>query len=96
MATSFVWEGASIGGEPSRVERDFESERRADRISYADLLKEMRWTAEDVETARGYGFPVATNFEYVGRINPQRQPVYSRRKIEQWREAFLAFAAKVK
>jgi len=96
MATSFVWEGASIGGEPARVERDFLGERAADRVPSSELLHEMKWTAADLETARGYGFPAATNFQYVGRINPRREAVYSRRNIAVWREAFLSFASKVR
>lgn len=93
---SFIAETISVGGEAARVERDFEAERKADRISYSELLNEMKWTAEDLENARGYGFPAATNFEYVGHINPRREPIYSRRKIAAWREPFKAFAAKVR
>jgi hypothetical protein len=93
---SFIAETISVGGEPSRTEHDFAAEQERNRMTFADVLREMRWTPEDIEAARAYNFPAATSFRYEGHANPVRVPVYSRRHVELWREAFKSFSAKVK
>jgi hypothetical protein len=94
--TSFIWEGISVGGEPTRTERDFDAERKADRIPLGALLKEEGWSVEDLETARSYGFPAPEAYSYTGWVNTRRESNFSRRKIAAWRAPFKLFALKVK
>jgi hypothetical protein len=93
---SFIAETISIGGEPSRAEHDFAAEHKRNAMTLADVLREMRWAPSDLDAARVYGFPAAASFRYEGHANPVRVPVYSRRHVEAWREAFKSFSAKVR
>ena len=87
---------------PDKTEAQWEAERRADTITYAQLLKEERWTTEDFQIATAYGFP-----SQKGMITPAfdwsrgagivgGEPCYSRTQIAKWKAAFKAFAAKVR
>jgi hypothetical protein len=80
-----------------RPEIDHAAERKADQIDRKTLLKEFKWTDEDIDHAKAYfRFPDPTGFAYSGIVSVTRTAVYSRIKVAEWRERFLAFSAKVR
>jgi hypothetical protein len=81
-----------IGGEPSRPERDWDKERKADRITRSELLKRQRWSPDDFDVVKGHGFPDPIGYEIGGYLNPKREPIYSLKGIEAWFEKSRAFA----
>ena len=85
-----------IGG-PARREKtpeEREAERAADRITSSEVLREFRWTAADLELARGYAFPAPVSRYLAGKL--AGQSIYSRAAIATWSETLLKFAAKLK
>jgi hypothetical protein len=88
-ATSVV---TGLPERPSKTPEQFEQERLADRVKHFDLLREMRWSAQDYETAKTLGFP-----ERILYIHNARgiENIYSRRRIAAWANELRAMAARL-
>jgi len=101
MATSFVWEGTSIGGEASRPEKDFAAERAADTVWHFDLIREEGMDDAAVALAEKYGlFPAGGDFGVKTRIRASgansRERQYSRAKHAARKAELRALMARLK
>ncbi len=70
----------------------------ADRITYAALLKELRWSEADFEHAQKHGFPRHAHVLIgadPGGARTGVMSVYSRKQVDAWMAEFRAFAKKV-
>ena len=67
-----------------------EAARKADRITYSELLAEMGWTPDEFNRAKSYGFPGSLGVIDKG-WGRGRQAYYSRTKVAEWIEPLVAW-----
>ena len=93
---SYAPHGSIVTGPPDRPSKSaeaFERERRADRITHSDMLRELRWTEADYESAKQLGFPARILFT----VGPRGVTnVYSRKRIAAWIDEIQAFAKRAR
>ena len=78
-------------GLPHRPERDFAAERKADNWIYPDIVRELKWSADDYNTARRFGtIPPKAKYGCVFMKGAQYEN-HSRNQIRDNFNAFRAF-----
>jgi hypothetical protein len=79
--------------EPSQEER--EAARLADRWPMGKMLKELKWTAADLDEAYSFGFPKSIGRALKGwGVSGNLEPIYSHKQVDAFWARFHAFAAK--
>jgi hypothetical protein len=103
MATkTIVWEGASIGGEASRPEKDFAGQRAADAWWHSDLIREEEMDDSMVSLAEKYGLlPAGGDYGVKSRskrfsfaVTTERQ--YSRERYAERKAQLQEFVKRLK
>jgi hypothetical protein len=90
--TSFVWDGASIGGEPHRP---YVQDKKA-RITWPEVCRKFFTKEQDYARLRRFGFPEGSQGFGTGNGAPRPPMEFKTREIEAWMQNFHALASEIK